>query len=111
MFSDSKTSHRWCFVKVLYHHRTRATDAQRVHILEIVGAFRQLGVEVEIASVVNTETSTSDATHEAVEARWKELVLRVPFGYEALQLAYNVFAIPWLFLKIRRFRPDFIYER
>lgn len=98
-------------MKILYHHRTRATDAQRVHILEIVQAFRSLGAAVEIASIVDTEVRRSDAAHEAGQASWKSFAGRVPFAYEVLQLAYNLFAIPWLLLKIIRFKPDLVYER
>jgi glycosyltransferase involved in cell wall biosynthesis len=98
-------------MKILYHHRTRATDAQRVHILEIVNAFRGLGHQVVIASLVDTETTPNDARNEAREASWKTFVRRVPFAYELVQLGYNIAALPWLLWKIRRERIDFIYER
>jgi glycosyltransferase involved in cell wall biosynthesis len=98
-------------VKILYHHRTRATDAQKVHILEMVSAFRQLGHEVEVASLVETENRASRPEREARESGLKKLLRALPFSSELVQLAYNLFAIPWLCLKIRRSRADFIYER
>lgn len=96
-------------MKILYHHRTRGTDAQRVHILEIVNAFRDLGHDVEIASVVETEQQ--DAEREASEASWKTIVRTIPFAYEIVQLAYNAVGLPWLVAKIIRSKADFVYER
>jgi glycosyltransferase involved in cell wall biosynthesis len=96
-------------MKILYHHRTRGTDAQRVHILEIVNAFRELGHEVEIVSVVATERQ--DAEREASEASWKRIVRRIPFAYEIVQLAYNLVGFPWLAAKIINSKADFVYER
>ena len=98
-------------MNILYHHRTRATDAQRVHILEIVNALRGLGHRVTIASLVDTEARPGHAADEAGEASWKKLVRRIPYGYELAQLGYNFAALPWLLWKIRRERIDFIYER
>jgi glycosyltransferase involved in cell wall biosynthesis len=98
-------------MKILYHHRTRATDAQKVHILEMIGAFRELGHEVTIASLVETENRSSEPERESRESVWKRLLHRVPFSSELVQLGYNLFAIPWLLSKIRRSRAEFIYER
>jgi glycosyltransferase involved in cell wall biosynthesis len=98
-------------VKILYHHRTRATDAQKVHILEMVAAFRELGHEVTIASLVETENRTKEPEKEAKESGLKRLFRRIPFSSELVQLGYNLFAIPWLCSKIRSSGADFIYER
>ena len=98
-------------MRILYHHRTRATDAQKIHILEMVGAFRELGHEVTIASLVETENQSKAPEKEAKESGLKTLFRRLPFSSELLQIAYNLFAIPWLLLKIHRSGPDFIYER
>jgi glycosyltransferase involved in cell wall biosynthesis len=98
-------------MRILYHHRTRSTDAQRVHILEMIKAFRSLGHEVEMAALVHPETALSDAKRDAGEAWWKKLVRRIPWGYEAVQLVYNLVGIPLLIAGLLRRRPDFIYER
>ena len=98
-------------MRILYHHRTRATDAQKVHILEMVSAFRELGHEVTIASLVETENRASKPEQDAKESSLKKLLRRIPFSSEVVQLAYNLFAIPWLCANIRRSRADFIYER
>lgn len=96
---------------ILYHHRTRATDAQRVHIREIIQAFRKLGHQVEVAALVDAEKEQQDAAREAEEAGWKKLILRIPLAYELVQLAYNFFAVPWLVWKILRTGTGLVYER
>lgn len=98
-------------MRVLYHHRTRATDAQRIHILEIIRAFRALGHEVAEAAVVSVESAPGDPERDASEAGWKRLARRIPFAYDLAQLAYNLPAV-FLILRTARFRqPDLIYER
>jgi glycosyltransferase involved in cell wall biosynthesis len=96
-------------MRILYHHRTRGTDAQRVHILEIVNAFRELGHTVEMAALVETEQQ--NAEREATEAPWKAAVRRIPFAYEIVQLGYNVLGLPWLLVKLLTGRISFVYER
>src|SRR5579872_1430249 len=98
-------------MKIVYHHRTRSTDAQRIHILEIVKAFQELGHEVEVVSLIHPETAKEDAARDAGEASWKKLVRRIPFGYEAVQMGYNLVGIPMLLFRLIARRPDFIYER
>ncbi len=97
-------------MKILYHHRTRAADAQGVHIREMVHAFTELSHQTELASLVDTHIDEKTA-HRSTEPTWRKLLRRLPFVYEAIQLGYNVVGIPWLLWKIRRSRVDFIYER
>lgn len=98
-------------MRIVYHHRTRSTDAQRIHILEIAGAFQELGHEVEIVSLIHPETAREDAARDAGEAAWKRLVRRIPWGYEAVQIGYNLVGIPMLLARLFARRADFIYER
>ena len=98
-------------MRIIYHHRTRATDAQRIHIREMVQAFRGLGHEVEIVALVDTETAVEDAARDAGDALWKRIVKRIPFAYDFLQLLYNAMGIPLLAAKVIRRKVDLIYER
>jgi glycosyltransferase involved in cell wall biosynthesis len=98
-------------MRILYHHRTRATDAQRVHIREIIHAFRGLGHPVEQAALADAEKTQVDARREAGEGMLKQIIRRIPFSSEIVQLAYNVFALPWLVWKIHAGNIDFVYER
>src|SRR6185295_19780529 len=98
-------------MKILYHHRTRATDAQKVHILEMIEAFRELGHPVTVASLVETEGQSENPEREAQESAAKKLVRRIPLASEIIQLAYNIIAIPWLIYSIHRTGADLVYER
>ena len=97
-------------MRILYHHRTRGTDAQRVHIMEMVEAFRELGHDVQIVSLVGDE-DRDDAERDASEAGWKSFIRKLPYAYEIVQLAYNPIGMLLLFKKLFRAKVDFIYER
>lgn len=103
-------------MKILYHHRTRAGDAQGIHIAEIQRAFRLRGHEVrEVALVEAGAEAKADA--EGGEARGlaglaSRAASRMPAAVkESLELAYNAIAYRRLSRAIRDFRPDFVYER
>jgi glycosyltransferase involved in cell wall biosynthesis len=98
-------------MRILYHHRTRSTDAQRVHILEMIHAFETLGHEVAVAGLVHPETAQEDAQRDAGVPLWKRIVLRIPWAGEAIQFGYNFAGLALLLAKGLRPRPDFIYER
>lgn len=98
-------------MRIIYHHRTRATDAQRIHIREMILAFRALGHQVEEVALVDTETAVDDAARDAGEAPWKRLAKRLPFAYDFLQLLYNLMGIPFLAAKVIGRKVDLIYER
>ncbi len=98
-------------MKIIYHHRTRSTDAQRIHIQEIVRAFQDLGNEVRVVSLVPLETEQENPERDAGEAAWKKLARRIPFAYELAQLGYNLVGIPLLLWQILHGGADFIYER
>src|ERR1041384_4922340 len=97
-------------MKIVYHHRTSATDAQRIHIMEIVKAFRSLGHEVEIVGLVDPETPP-DPKRDAEEPAWKIKIRNIPFAWEAMQIGYNLAGIPLLLAGVMGRRADFIYER
>jgi glycosyltransferase involved in cell wall biosynthesis len=98
-------------VRLLYHHRTRAREVQKVHITEMVNAFRKLGHQVDIVSLVDTEKKPADVKRAGFLAPWQVIIRRVPFVHELIQLAYNLIGIPLLLWKVHRCLPDFIYER
>jgi glycosyltransferase involved in cell wall biosynthesis len=98
-------------MKIVYHHRTRSTDAQRIHILEMVRAFEELGHEVRLVSLVPTESKMEDAARDAGDAWWQIVVRKIPFGYESVQLAYNLLGLFLIMWTLLRWRPELIYER
>jgi glycosyltransferase involved in cell wall biosynthesis len=104
-------------VRILYHHRTRAADAQGIHIAEIQRAFRNRGHEVlEVALVEAGAEARADVEGAAARGLLGGLAsraaARAPLPVkEAMELAYNLVAYRRLAKAIRGFRPDFIYER
>lgn len=103
-------------MKILYHHRTRAGDAQGIHIAEIQRAFRSRGHEVREVALVEagTEAKADESGGEArgIAGLASRLASRMPLPVkEAMELAYNAVAFRRLSRAIREFRPDFVYER
>jgi len=99
-------------MKILYHHRTRAGDAQGIHISEIQRAFRNRGHEVvEVALVKAGAEAKADETGGSARGL-AGLVSRMPLpAKEAMEHAYNLVAYRRLSRSIREHRPDFVYER
>lgn len=103
-------------MKILYHHRTRAGDAQGIHISEIQRAFRQRGHEVvEVALVeagAEAKADETGGTARGLAGVASRLAGRLPLpAREAMELGYNLLAYRRLARAIREHRPDFIYER
>ena len=96
-------------VRVLYHHRTRAEDAQGIHISEMLRAFRGLGHEVDVAALVEADEAGDRLLR---GRRWRGALPQAPHWlYELMSLAYNFVGYARLARQIRRQRPDVIYER
>ena len=98
-------------MKIVYHHRTRSTDAQRIHIQEIARAFEDLGHTLRMVSLVPVDAEQHNAERDAGVALWRRLARRVPFAYDLVQIAYNLAGIPMLMAAVWRRKVDFIYER
>jgi glycosyltransferase involved in cell wall biosynthesis len=98
-------------MRIIYHHRTRSTDAQRVHIQEMVEAFSALGHDVKLVSLVPTGKGEQDAQRDARNPLWQRWARRIPLVYEALQLAYNLVGIPLLMWEALRNQAELLYER
>lgn len=95
-------------MKILYHHRTRAGDAQGIHISEIQRAFRNRGHEVvEVALVESKGEARADGA-----GGLARIIGSLPLpAKEAMEHAYNLVAYRRLSKAIREHRPDFLYER
>lgn len=100
-------------MKILYHHRTRAEDAQGIHIAEIQRAFRQLGHEVHEVALVPAGGAVDEKKEPGLAVR---LVSRAAAalpraGYELLELASNGPVAARVAKAAREIAPDLIYER
>jgi glycosyltransferase involved in cell wall biosynthesis len=103
-------------VRILYHHRTRAGDAQGIHIAALCDALRALGHEVEVVALVRQARPAAPAATDGAGKPAREgaslFGLPVPaWFYELLALAYNVPGFFMLAAAVLRRRPDLIYER
>jgi glycosyltransferase involved in cell wall biosynthesis len=95
-------------MKILYHHRTLGDGAEGIHVAEIVKAFRQLGHDVRVLSLIGEATNTTSTA----QSRWSRVARLMPgFVYELGEIAYNLHGYRSLSRAVEEFRPDFIYDR
>ncbi len=94
-------------MRILYHHRTRSRDGQRIHIEGLVGALVRAGHEVEIVEPRPRVEAPGVAGRAAVDAGPP----RASLVRELAELAYNVPERLQLMRAARRFRPEAIYAR
>ncbi|MGA8279004.1 MAG: glycosyltransferase family 4 protein [Rhodanobacteraceae bacterium] len=107
-------------MRILYHHRTRGREVEGVHIRGIVHALRELGHDVNVLSFPGADpenetvpaNSRTRSKHRRSSGRLAGLVARTPgVFFELLELAYNLASWFRVAARIRRTRPDLIYER
>lgn len=98
-------------MKLIYHHRTRAEDAQGIHIKALCQAFEELGHQVKMVALVREGKQQPNATEVKQGAHRMFGVSIPPWAYELMALAYNIPAFFVLAWAVVRFKPDFIYER
>ena len=103
-------------MKIVYHHRTRAGDAQGIHIAEMQRAFRERGhevIEVALVAAGAEAKATGDGGRPRGLSRLADgLARHLPAALrEGMELAYNLVAYRRLARVLRQERPDFVYER
>lgn len=98
-------------MRILYHHRTQASDAQGIHIREIISSLRRAGHEVLEVALVPTDAPVAVPGDDgpSLLSRLKQHMPDI--GREIVELGYNLVGISKLLSAARRFKPDFIYER
>ncbi len=94
---------------ILYHHRTRAEDAQGIHIAELINAFKKSGNTVDVAGLIPHAPQKTDPDKESFISRIAAKA--PPLIYECMEILYNIYGIFKLIKYIRQSRPNFIYER
>jgi len=98
-------------MRILYHHRTQATDAQGVHIAEMISAFRHLGHEVCELALVRSSDAAGALPGQPRRSLWSAAVRRLPAPGDIPQLAFNLVGLPRLLWRALSFRASFMYER
>ncbi len=95
-------------MKILYHHRTTASDGSAVHIDGLTSALRALGAEVVMIEPAVARRGSAGVR----DSSSASLRRRIPkWLHEVLELGYNVPEWVRLQTAIVRHRPDLIYER
>lgn len=95
-------------MRILYHHRVRSRDGQAVHVDELIHALRAQGHEVVVVAPPGFEGSPIGGGSDLAAS----IKRRLPkFGFELLELLYNLPAYIRLRRAMRRGKPDLIYER
>lgn len=94
--------------KILYHHRTASRDGQRVHIDEMVAAWKAQGHKV-----IMVEPGATGGGKMGKTSGWvTQLKAALPGAlYELAELIYSVPAYLKLHKAYRTHSPDFLYER
>lgn len=99
-------------MRILYHHRTLGDGAEGIHVREMVRAFRELGHEVKVIGPAG-EPGESLSAPSSVRTRWLFRIKRaMPAAlFELAEIAYAGYAFLDTWLEIKRFKPDFVYQR
>ncbi len=98
-------------MRLLYHHRTLAGDAQGIHIEKMIQAFKELGHHVDTVALVPSRSRNMGNPATPV-SKWFDLVKKTPqWSYEFSTLAYNLVGLRLLDRAVRKTNPEFIYER
>lgn len=95
-------------MKILYHHRTLADGAEGIHIREMVKAFRELGHEVKVLGPIG-ELDTPQSSRNLRIGIIKRMLPGIAF--EVVEMGYNLYGYWEIVKAIKRFQPDFIYDR
>ncbi len=95
-------------MKILYHHRTLGDGAEGIHIAEMVKAWRALGHEVRVVSLIGESTNTASVA----QRRWSWIAKLMPGClYELGEMAYNIRGYRSMTAAMQAWRPDLIYDR
>ena len=95
-------------MKILYHHRTASSDGQAVHIEEMILAMKELGHEIKIVSPQQKDNNQMGNTISWVEKLRNHSPKHL---YEIMELTYSILAYYRLFIIMKQFKPDILYER
>ena len=94
--------------KIIYHHRTLGDGAEGIHIREMVNAFRSIGHTVVVTGPTGEPDGASNKK-KTTGSRFKNMLPQIFF--EMLELGYSFYCFILLCFKIRKIKPDFIYDR
>jgi glycosyltransferase involved in cell wall biosynthesis len=95
-------------MRLVYHQRTMGDGAEGIHIKEMVQAFREIGHDVRVVSLVGETAAGTNSRGRS----WAAIQRAIPAAaYEVAELAYNIVSTRSVARAIAEFRPDFVYDR
>jgi glycosyltransferase involved in cell wall biosynthesis len=95
-------------MNILYHHRTLGDGAEGIHVSSIVEAFRTLGHDVKLTSLIGNEVAVSTPRVRMME----HVRRRMPRSlYEVMEIGYSVAGYRLLTSQVNGWKPEFLYER
>ena len=95
-------------MNILYHHRTLGDGAEGIHVSSIVEAFRALGHDVKLTSLIGEEVAVSTPRVRMLE----HVRRRMPRSlYEVMEIGYSVAGYRLLTSQVNGWKPEFLYER
>lgn len=95
-------------MRVLYHHRTTASDGSAVHINGLICALRDQGAEVHVVAPKIATTIAGGNGSSGLNRLRRKLPRTI---HELAELSYNVPEVRALRKAVVDFRPDVIYQR
>lgn len=103
-------------MNILYHHRTQGKGVERVHILGIVEAWRNMGHKVDILSppgieIEKTQHIDKNENVSATTRWWFLKKINFKLVFELLEVFYNFWAVPHLKKGLMHRKYDMIFER
>jgi glycosyltransferase involved in cell wall biosynthesis len=104
-------------MNVLYHHRTRFTGIERVHIMGMVTGLQSLGHRVTVIGPPGTDIeqeagSSPTRKGNGLAPLWRLISERAPeVLFECFEILYNLYSLINLLLHLRSEKTDMIYER
>lgn len=95
-------------MRIVYHHRTLGDGAEGIHVAELIKAFKNLGHEVRVVSMIGEKTNVATKKQSKL-TRIKKMM--PPFLFELAEIGYNLHGYRSISKAVRDFKPDFIYDR
>ncbi len=95
-------------MNILYHHRTLGDGAEGVHVSSMVDAFRALGHDVRVTSLIGDKTNYSTPRTRFLEqvTKWTPRS-----AYELMEIGYSLLGYRMLTSQNNGWKPQLVYER
>jgi len=95
-------------MKIVYHHRTQGEEPESIHILSIINAFKNNGHEVLLVGPTKKDISKVGSAGGLLATIKKHSPIWL---FELMQIGYNLVIYRRLKSAVKKYKPDFIYER